>query len=233
MKIGEFFKKETAGLPNWAWLAILLAGGGIGYLIVKNRGTVPSPAAPSVASPTSAATLAATAASQPGAQESQAGAFPTTQVGTNTIPVIPSGFAPVYDQNGNLVSFQQGTQPSQQGTPQSGQQNTPTTVTATTRGYWTGEAQGGNLPVFPGPGVEFNQAGNFTNSIGSVPHGTQVTVTGPVIQGVYANRSATYVPVLFNGLAGYMLSSDLANPPSGQGANYGGVPRPRQRGLVL
>ena len=55
MKATEFLSKETAGLPNWAWGAVIVAGIGATYLVPRLFGKSGSTAATAVDTGTSKA----------------------------------------------------------------------------------------------------------------------------------------------------------------------------------
>lgn len=109
----ELLKKEYAGLPLWAWLAIAGAGVGIGWLILKSTQSANTSTSNAVGQtiPTQQSVLQ----DQPSPTQ---GAFPETQVGSDgQIPVVPGGYVPQYDASGNLIAFQGPSQPTTSQTP--------------------------------------------------------------------------------------------------------------------
>jgi hypothetical protein len=244
-KIGAFLTKQTGGLPNWAWGAVVLVGVGAGILFLKLRpgGGGPPTVGPGTtvggtASDTSQAGL--NAASSPSLQNLPASAtsneaFPETTVGSNKVPVVPSGFSPVLDQNGNLIGYQ--APQSSNGTPSntSSASSTSGTKKVLTRGARADESAGSGkgLPIWKSPAADWSQVA------GSVPLNQEIDVGSPV-PGDYFGTRATYYPVSYNGVSGYIGSwdlsgtsvSDLSYNQPGQG-DTGGSMRPRQvRGLL-
>jgi hypothetical protein len=100
----NFLTKKIADLPVWAWGLIGIAGIGVGYFIIKK------PAIPTgtQASDTSAGNVLPdqTGLAPSNAPVGPGDPFMSVPVGQGTVPVLPNGYAPQYDINGNLVAYQ-------------------------------------------------------------------------------------------------------------------------------
>ncbi len=104
---GNFLMHKAGGLPIWAWGLIGIAGVGIGYyFITRNSSAIPTG---TQASNTSAGTVSAdpgSASLQPSNAGGPNNPFPEIPVGNGSVPVLPNGYTPIYDNNGNLVGFE-------------------------------------------------------------------------------------------------------------------------------
>lgn len=116
MATGSFFTKETAGLPNWAWGAVVLVGVGVGVVFMKlNK---PSTSTPATGTTSTGQTGPSEAAANVDSQSGQVPIYIVTNPGsdqsstpTTTTPTPPptttpapptyvvraSGKAPGYD----------------------------------------------------------------------------------------------------------------------------------------
>lgn len=104
----NFLTKKIADLPVWAWGLIGIAGIGVGYLIIK-RTSAPAIPNQGAASDTSAGNVLpdqTQAGLQPSAPVGPGNPFPSVPTGNGTVPVVPPGYVPIYDSNGNLIGWQ-------------------------------------------------------------------------------------------------------------------------------
>lgn len=188
----EEFKK----LPLWGKVVVGAIGLVVVYLLYKKftsgGGTSTSGTQPAM--------------SPSGAQSP----FPTVQSGGSSVPVIPSGVNPVYDQSGGLTAFQTAA-PSAPA---------PTNLFATIRNamssggtsaYDTAHPEG--IPVRSTPG------GAVTGSVGfgqTIQLANTPPVTGPSNFGANSTSGSTQWDQLSNG--GYVSAYDVANTSQGGGA---------------
>lgn len=103
----NLFTKKLAGLPVWAWGLVGIAGVGVGYFVIhKSSSGIPTG---TQASDTSAGAVQADPypqALQPSAPVGPGNPFMSVPVGSGTVPVLPNGYNPLYDTNGNLTGYQ-------------------------------------------------------------------------------------------------------------------------------
>ena len=105
----NFLTKKIADLPVWAWGLIVLAGGGLGFYFISKRKSAAIPTGTQASDTTSGNVLPDASASSLQPSNAPVGPgdpFPSVPVGNGTVPVIPSGYSPIYDNNGNLVGYQ-------------------------------------------------------------------------------------------------------------------------------
>lgn len=212
---GNFLTKVTAGLPNWAWGVVILVGLGIGYYVIKTR-------RPSNTTDTSNV-VGQTQANNQAGTNALAGAFPTTTSGTQTVPVIPSNTQPVYNPNGDLTAFQQSLVPTTAQSPTTGN-TTSNTSSAMTR---SGTSGNDNIPIWTQPSVE-----STWSTVGSIPPNQQIQIGAPV-PGNYYGKQSTFVPVVYNGVTGYVglwdINPTAVNNLQGKQPGQGDIGMPRIR----
>lgn len=209
MNLG-FLTKETAGLPNWAWGLVIVAGGGIGYYFVrKNQAS-------------SSSTAAANAQSQPSATgqstSGAAGSYGSSIDYSSSLPISASNpSSPVY-----VLSGTQGTTPPS--TPV-----TPTTQTITIRAPATSgptaqyDASHSGIPVHAGPSWQ-------TPTTGTLAWGSNAQVVPTPVNGGsnFPNGWQGGSTVWYQLTAGGFISSfDIA------GIGGGAMVQGKQKALAL
>lgn len=150
-KIGEFMGKETAGLPNWAWVLVIVAGvaatiflpklipgfGGSGSSSSTTSGTTTDPNAGSASDTMGNYQPAGPFAGYTG------NALPGTTVNGQTVPILPAGYSYIYDANGNVVGIQSPTTTTAATGTGTGTGSTTGTTTGTGTGSGSGTASSG------------------------------------------------------------------------------------------
>lgn len=188
---GSFLSKDTAGLPNWAWIVVIGAGIAAVYVVPKFLGQSSSPSSTSGTSgDTSGLGLAID---------------PTTGLPYAVEGLVPSGGTTGTGIDGPVASGQPiiGSSQGEVGTIRlPGAQGSPT--------YGADLTESG-IPILSTPNVA-----NFQQSeLGLAPYGSQLVITGPPVQGSYnfANNapggSTTWYPVQFQGKSGYVSAYDI------------------------
>lgn len=106
----NFITHEVGPLPIWAWGLVI--GGGViaGVIIIPKLTSSTSGIPASGSSTTSAGTVAADTSGTNGAYTS-GNPFQEVPTGSGNVPVVPSGYTPIYDSNGNLIGWQAPTTP--------------------------------------------------------------------------------------------------------------------------
>lgn len=102
----NFITKKLAGLPVWAWGLVGIAGVGIGYFIIHGKSSgIPTG---TQSSDTSSGTVQADNTGLPPSNMpvGPGDPFMSVPVGSGTVPVLPNGYQPIYDGNGNLTGYQ-------------------------------------------------------------------------------------------------------------------------------
>lgn len=191
--ISGFLEKETAGLPNWGWIAIIAAGIGVTYLGPKLFGNLTgthgnSPTTSTDAGSTSGIGLAIDPTT--GLPYAVEGLVPTGGLSGTGPPVgTPSG--------GNLMQ--------EIGIIRS-RGNSPTAA------KYDKDHPGG-VPIR-------SAASGKSKILGLEKYGTQVTVTGPAVTGVSnfpggTTGSDVWFPVLTStGQTGYVSAYDFSGTPA-------------------
>ncbi len=112
--IGGFLTKTTGSLPNWAWGLVIVAGAGVGYYFVKKNNATSTNASTAVATP-----VTDTGPGVNNAPVDTSNPVLTVPGGTSgTVPILPPGYTPIYDSQGNLIGWEPpGTSPPTQTPP--------------------------------------------------------------------------------------------------------------------
>lgn len=104
----NFLMKKIADVPVWGWGIIGIAGIGVGYFII-HRSKPAIPTGTQASDPTAGNVLPdqTPAALQPTNNPVGPGdPFMSVPTGNGTVPVLPNGYNPIYDANGNLTGYQ-------------------------------------------------------------------------------------------------------------------------------
>ncbi len=103
----NFLTKKIADLPVWTWGLIGIAGIGVGYFIIKKTSTSAIPTGTQASDTASGNVLPdQTGITPSNAPVGPGDPFMSVPVGQGTVPVLPNGYAPIYDSNGNLTGYQ-------------------------------------------------------------------------------------------------------------------------------
>lgn len=206
-EIGGFLGKTTAGLPNWAWGLVIIGGAGVGYLFLRYQNAQAQP-------------TATAETGQPGVPYSGPNQSPVVTVPTGSsggqVPILPPGYTPLYDSQGNIVGWE----PSGSNTPPPTQQPPP--PPGGSKGGKGGKKGGGSdtdgsktpippnspggahhpntgpgLPTGPQPKPQPKPSGGTQSSGGwvnpLVPYGTSIPATGGAFY-TYQGKTYTIVP---------------------------------------
>lgn len=191
----ELLTKETAGLPNWAWVGVIIAGVGATYFLPKLLGKSTN----TTANTPTTSTDAGTSASGIGLAVD-----PTTGLPYAVEGLVPSG--------ANAGTTSTGTTASQPLMNEVGIIRARGNSSLTTS-YDTKNNQG--IPIRTQP-----DAGKGT--VGYEPYGSQVQVIGPAVTGAYNlpnNKNGNngtnlwYKVVAPNGQTGYVSAYDFSGAP--------------------
>jgi len=194
----ELLTKETAGIPNWAWVAIVVAGIGATYVLPKLLGKKTNTSTP----PTSSSDAGASGGSGLGLAVDP----------TSGLPYAVEGLVPSGATAGGSSSTSVGT------TASSGLMSEVGLIRARgnsslTSSYDTKNSQG--IPIRTAP-----DAGKGT--LGYEAYGSQVNITGPAVTGAYnlpndknGNHGTNlWYPVMAaNGQTGYVSAYDFSGAP--------------------
>lgn len=217
-KLSTFMQKETAGLPNWAWILVIIGGAGVGYYFVRKNSAATS-------------TAGANAASQPSATgQSTSGAE-----GSYGSAIDYSSSLPVSATNASSPVYVLGTSPSTNPTPPPPQptpqppppQPTPQQKITIRQPVTSGQtaqydATHSGVPIHSSPSWQ-------APTVGTAAWGSQVTVTGPSVQGGsnfpngWQGGSTTWYPVQ----GGFVSSYDVA------GIGGGGQAGTKKKSLAI
>lgn len=125
--IGGFLGKTTANLPNWAWGLVIVVGAGIGFIFVKKNASSATATGAATNASTAVATPITDMGGQPGVNNApidmsgggQQNPVLTVPGGSGgQVPILPPGYTPIYDSQGNLVGWEPpGTTPPTQKPP--------------------------------------------------------------------------------------------------------------------
>jgi len=191
--IGGFLSKETAGLPNWAWLLVLLVGGGIGFFIVRSQ---QNQASSSSSTTPGSETVPVTGGSPVYVVASSPATAPTTTSTAGTSTVGTTGSTGSAGSTGSLS-----------GTPVLGSGLTTLLVKST-----AASQKFGTVPLRASPGSADSQP---DSQVVQVPIGTQLIASGPAVQGANnfgpgnAAGSSLWYPTSYNGISGYVSGYDV------------------------
>lgn len=216
----EFFLKKFGGLPVWAWALIGAGGIGAGILLIRWQQSKGTPASDTTLTSQSTPDLTTGNTGQETAAANTVGdngiinnPFPETNVNGSQVPVVPPGYTPVYDNNGNIVGWA----PTSANSSNTGS-STGTGFTATTimiRGKTPVDPVDGkqtSVPFWSSPGG---------SKMGSIPFGSAIQqiaaiISGPVNKSASgAYQSSQWYPVSYGGQTGYVSAIDVGGSGTG------------------
>jgi len=103
----NFLTHKIADLPVWSWGLIGIAGIGVGYFIIKRTSSPAIPTGGATSDTASGNVLPDNQGIAPSNQPVGPGdPFRSVPVWQGTVPVLPNGYSPIYDSNGNLTGYQ-------------------------------------------------------------------------------------------------------------------------------
>lgn len=152
MTIQETLSKQVGGLPIWGWGLIGVGGVGVGYYVIHGKllggGSNPTSALSSYSAGTSVdangnlvdsnGNIIQGASNLGQASSSPYQTVPNGQGGS--IPILPTGYTPITDSNGNVIGYNQPAppmSPAPPGTNTGGSTGTTTGVVQTIGGKFT------------------------------------------------------------------------------------------------
>jgi hypothetical protein len=109
-QLAKVLTKQVGPLPLWGWGAVILVGGGIGYVVIK-RTNSSNAVQTSTPTPITTDTTGANAAQIPQYSGADTGTQNTNPVltvptPTGTAPILPVGYVPIKDGNGNIIGWE-------------------------------------------------------------------------------------------------------------------------------
>lgn len=123
--MGGFLGKTSAGIPNWGWGIVIAGGVIVGYFFTKSKAVTNQT--------TSTAVPVTDTSGQPGVNNApldQGNPVLTVPGGASgNVPILPPGYTPIYDSNGNLVAFEPPGSPPIGTVPTSGSPGSPSGAT--------------------------------------------------------------------------------------------------------
>ncbi len=120
MAMPEFLSKTTGSLPNWAWIGVIVVGAGAGYLFVRNSNKTSTNASTAVATPAITDTTGQPGVNNAPVDQSGSGVLTVPGGPGGSVPILPPGYTPIYDSQGNLIGWEPpGTAPPTQQPPAS------------------------------------------------------------------------------------------------------------------
>jgi hypothetical protein len=202
-KITDLLTKETAGLPNWAWVAVVIVGGGVGYLFVRsNQGSSAGTSTTSADGSTDTSTAGANAVSQPSDTDYSQGLSSGNANGSSPVYVLSTS-VPTSTTTTAGTATQQVTIRDRQ-------------TTGPSAAYDKTHPQG--VPVHSGTSGQ-------TPTVKTVPFASSVTVTGPAVIGAANTGNGQGGTVYWYPVqgGGYISSFDIV------GIGGGGIMQPRRQ----
>lgn len=188
-----FLKKTTAGLPNWAWLLVVVGGAGVGFLFVRSQ-----------QANTANTTTTNTAAS---AASTNVGSTPQPDSGQQTPPNYDigsgsNGQSPVYVVSSPIVPAASSIQ---QSTPQPSVNIRLQSLSGCSAAY---DKSHSGVPLHSVPAGGNTIIGTIPFGASSIPlTGTEVTGSN---QGGPCSQTNFWYPVSYNGLQGFVSSQDVS-----------------------
>lgn len=109
-QLGKLLTRQIGPLPAWGWVGVIAVGGGIGYFVIKrtNKSNAVQTSSPT---PITTDTTGANAATNPQYSGPDTGTLSnnpilTVPTPTGTAPLLPPGWIPLKDQNGNIIGWE-------------------------------------------------------------------------------------------------------------------------------
>ena len=221
-KLGTFLQKETAGLPNWAWILVIIGGAGAGYYFVRKNSAATSTAGSNAASqPSATGQSTSGAAGSYGSAIDYSSSLPVSATNASS-PVYVLGTSPTPTPTNPTPQPPQPTpQPPQpQPTPQQKVTVRQPASSGQTASY---DSSHSGVPIHSGPSWQ-------TPVMSTANWGSQVPVTGPAVSGGsnfpngFQGGSTMWYPVAGGG---FISSYDIA------GIGGGGVAGTKKKALAI
>ncbi len=115
--VPSILEKTTAGLPNWAWGLVIVAGMGVGYLFVRSKNAQTS-TNQTTATAAPITDTGGTSQAPLGGGGDQVNPVLTVPGGSSgSVPILPPGYTPIYDNQGNLIGWEPPVTPPTQTAP--------------------------------------------------------------------------------------------------------------------
>jgi hypothetical protein len=201
--VGEFLTKKTADLPNWAWLAVVVIGGGVGFYFVRRQNAATS------------------TASTPGSSASANALNTTDTPDASTYEVGNQPVSPDYSTSGMPSSPVYVIGAPASGTPPPTPPSTPPpTRTVTVRAKQTSGPNADYDKSHSGVPIHAGTSGQ-TPTLRLAPYGSQVQITGDAVIGASNTGSGQggsdyWYPVVGGG---YLSAWDVVGMGGGGGGS--------------